>query len=277
MTERRDETFSTPDAPSLYVEIGRGTVRIDAVGTTQTQVTVKGADAELVRVEHDGDQVSVIAPRQRIGFLGREPEYLVSVSLPLDSELAVRTGSADVTVSGRVGAARLRSGSGDVRIEALSGPAVVETGSGEVEIDEAGDHLRVKSGSGDVAVRRTAGTVVVSTGSGDVTLGSSSAPAAIKTGSGDLRVHDAEDDVSMRTGSGDLVVETFRRGRFTANGASGDVHVGVPAGIPVWTDLTSVSGEIRSDLVGAGRPAEGAEHIELRAKTVSGDITLHQR
>jgi hypothetical protein len=37
-----------------------------------------------------------------------------------------------------------------------------------------------------------------------------------------------------------------------------------------------VTGDIRSDLVGAGEPADGADHIEVRAKTATGDIVLRQ-
>jgi DUF4097 and DUF4098 domain-containing protein YvlB len=96
----------------------------------------------------------------------------------------------------------------------------------------------------------------------------------VKTGSGDVKVGDAGTDVTLTTGSGDLVVSTARRGRMTAKGASGDVHVGIPAGVPVWTDISTVSGEIRSSLQGAGQPAEGADHVEVRAKVVSGDIVL---
>ena len=52
------------------------------------------------------------------------------------------------------------------------------------------------------------------------------------------------------------------------------MRIGVPAGVPVWTDISTVSGRIRSDAEGAGQPAEGQHHIEVRAKTVSGDIVL---
>ena len=83
--------------------------------------------------------------------------------------------------------------------------------------------------------------------------------------------------MSFSTGSGDLQVGTAHRGRLTAKGASGDIRIGVPGGLPVWTDISTVSGEIRSDLVGAGEPAEGADRLEIRAKTVSGDIDLRQR
>ena len=82
----------------------------------------------------------------------------------------------------------------------------------------------------------------------------------------------------MSTGSGDLVIGTANRGRVTAKGASGDVHVGVPAGVPVWTDVSTVSGRIRSEPRPApASPRTGADYVELRAKTVSGDIVLTEK
>jgi DUF4097 and DUF4098 domain-containing protein YvlB len=66
------------------------------------------------------------------------------------------------------------------------------------------------------------------------------------------------------------------RGRLTAKNVSGDVRVGIPAGIPVWTDISSVTGSVRSDLDGAGEPSDGQDYIELRARTVSGDVYLRQ-
>ena len=97
------------------------------------------------------------------------------------------------------------------------------------------------------------------------------------TGSGDLRVHEAGADVRLTTASGDLVVDTIHRGQLQAKNVSGDIRVGIPAGVPVWTDVTSVNGEVTSTLEGAGRPAEGQDYVELRAKTVSGDVHLEQR
>ena len=44
----------------------------------------------------------------------------------------------------------------------------------------------------------------------------------------------------------------------------------------MWTDVSSVSGHVRSDLVGAGQPEEGQDYLEIRATTVSGDVTLTQ-
>jgi DUF4097 and DUF4098 domain-containing protein YvlB len=125
-----------------------------------------------------------------------------------------------------------------------------------------------------VELGQAASAVAVSTGSGDVAIGTSGGPTVVKTGSGDLTVADAHADVAMTTGSGDLVIRSAHRGRVSVKGASGDVRLGIPAGIPVWTDISTVSGEIHSNLNGAGQPEEGADHVEVRAKTVSGDVVL---
>jgi DUF4097 and DUF4098 domain-containing protein YvlB len=98
----------------------------------------------------------------------------------------------------------------------------------------------------------------------------------VKTGSGDLKVVTANDDVALSTGSGDLSIGTARRGRLSLKGASSDVRIGIPSGTPVWTDINTVTGSIRSDLESVGAPQEGQDHIELQARTVSGDITLRQ-
>jgi DUF4097 and DUF4098 domain-containing protein YvlB len=90
-------------------------------------------------------------------------------------------------------------------------------------------------------------------------------------------VRDAQADVELSTASGDLVVELMRRGQLAAKNVSGDIRVGIPAGTPVWTDVSSMTGHIRSSLQSAGQPAEGQDYVELRAKTISGDILLEQR
>jgi DUF4097 and DUF4098 domain-containing protein YvlB len=268
--------FETHEPVDLFVEIGKGTVAITATETTESRVEIDGRDADQVDVRQSGNQISVVAPRQRSGFFGGDSRLDVAITVPLLSELAVKTGSADINVAGTVGTSRLKTGSGDVSTADLDGPAHVETGSGNVAIAVANAELRIKSGSGTVRVRHAESAVAVSTGSGDVEIGTANGPAAVKTGSGDLKVVDANTDVSLATGSGDLVVGTARRGRFTMKGASGDVHIGIPAGVPVWTDISTLSGSIRSTLQSAGEPAEGADHVELRAKTVSGDVVLTQ-
>ncbi|MDN4160852.1 DUF4097 family beta strand repeat-containing protein [Nocardioides abyssi] len=263
-----------PGPVDLFVEVTEGAVRVAATATGETSLRITGADADAVHVELGTEQVSVVGPRRRAGFLPGDRALVVEVEVPAGSRVVVRTGSADVTLTGRVGRAQLRTGSGDVRVAELGGPATVETGSGRIEVGRADEELRVKSGSGDVRVGHAGAALAVSTGSGSVAVDSNDGPVAVKTGSGDLVVTEARTDVSLATGSGDLRIGSALRGRMTAKGASGDVHVGVRSGTPVWADVSSVTGSVRSEVPSTGAPEDGQDHVEVRARTVSGDVVL---
>ncbi len=268
--------FETPGPISLYVEIGGGDITVRAEEVTETTIEVDGQDAEDVTVEQRGAQVVVIAPRKATGFFNRHDDLSVTATIPLDSELVTKVASADVVATGRYGKARVKAGSGEVRISELMDEALIDTGSGDVTIEVARGDLRVKCGSGEVRIDRAAGKTSVSTGSGDVYLGVTESATEVKSGSGEIRVKEALSDVSLTTASGDLHVGTFHQGDLRAKGVSGDIWVGIPAGIPVWTDVSCLSGKVTSTLEGAGQPEDGQEFIELRATTVSGDIHLEQ-
>ncbi|MCR6033148.1 DUF4097 family beta strand repeat protein [Nocardioides sp. zg-579] len=276
MSERPviEHRHPAPGPVDLYVEVGDGRVHVTATDTDHTAVRITGHDAQDVALELGPEQVSVVAPRRRAGFLTGDRSLVVEVEVPLGTRVVARTGSADVVLDGRAGRCQLRTGSGDVRVEELGAPATVETGSGRIEVAEAAGELRVKSGSGDVRLGHVGAAVAVSTGSGTVTVASNDGPVAVKTGSGDLDVTEARTDVTLATGSGDLRIGAATRGRVTAKGASGDVRVGIRPGTPVWTDISTVSGTVRSELPSTGAPAEGQDHVELRARTVSGDVVL---
>jgi DUF4097 and DUF4098 domain-containing protein YvlB len=268
--------FETPTPTALYVELGSGALSVRAEEVTTTTVDVDGKEAEDVTVEQQGDQIVVLAPQRRTGFFGGSADYRVHVTLPSDSRLTTKLGSADVSVSGRIGQTSIRSGSGDVSMQEVTENAELQTGSGDIQIDSVGGDLRIKSGSGDVELGQVHGDATVSTGSGDVQVGYAASPIEIKSGSGDLRVREAHEDVALSTASGDLTVDTMRRGQLMAKNVSGDINVGIPAGIPVWTDVSSMTGQVRSTLEGAGQPEEGQDYVEVRAKTISGDIALEQ-
>lgn len=267
--------FSTPEPVELFVENGSGSIAITAADVTESKVLVAGKRADEVTVTQDGHQISVIAPKWRAsGIFSGDQSLVMTITVPTRSRVDVKSGSADVVATGLVGGARVKCGSGDVRFERLAEVGVIDTGSGDVDIADAAEELRVRSGSGDVHLGEVRATAAVSTGSGDVVIEHSLGSVVVKTGSGDLEIADAEGDVAMKTGSGDTVIRAARRGRITSKGASGSVRIGIPAGTPVWTDVTTVTGRLTSSIEGVGQPEPGADHVELRASTVSGDVVL---
>ena len=93
--------FETPAPIELYVEIGKGKVEISATAVGTTTLDIEGHDADDVAVTFDDNRLSVIAPKDGGSwFSGRDRELHVRVELPQNSNLAVKTGSADISVEG---------------------------------------------------------------------------------------------------------------------------------------------------------------------------------
>lgn len=252
------KTFSTPDAISLFVAIGSGSVVLHASAVDQTEVEITGDGADEVVVEQRGDEVHITAPPRLGGLFGGRNGLDVQVSLPTGSRVVTKLGSADLTAAGELGTVSVKTGAGSVRLESVSGDADIHTGSGDITLGDLG------------------GAASVTTGSGSIALGAVTAEVLAKSGSGDLRVREANGDAALRTGSGGIFVEKASRGQLVAKTGSGDVRVGIPAGVPVWTDIQSGSGQVHNGLEGVGEPAAGQEYLELRAKTGSGSVYLDQ-
>ncbi len=269
--ERR---FSTPHPVSLFVELRTGDLVVRAGDSAESVVEVTTKDEDGMTVDQHGDEIVVIASQG--GFFGSSQHASVRVSVPTDSRLSTKLGSAGVRVEGRIGDTVVKTGSGDVEIDEISADARIETGTGTIRVGAVAGRLLAKSGSGDVVLDRIGGQAEVSTGSGDVLVAAAQQAVVVKSGSGDLRVRDALEDVTLSTASGDLAVDRVHRGQLTAKNVSGDISVGVPAGVPVWTDVTTMTGRVRSNLQGAGQPEDDQDFIELRATSVSGDVTLEQ-
>jgi DUF4097 and DUF4098 domain-containing protein YvlB len=267
-------SFDTTESVHLYVELGAGHLTVAAEEVDTTTVDIHGPRSEEFKVEQSGRSVSVVAPRGR--FFGFGDDHAVRIVVPTGSDLAAKAGSADTETTGTLGLVKLKSGSGTVEIEHAERSVMVESGSGDVRGHELGADVRIKSGSGDIDLGDVRGTVSISTGSGDVVIGQAQGTVVAKSGSGDLEVKRSSADVSLTTASGDVTLGHVPQGKVTAKNVSGDVRVGIPEGTPVWTDVSSVSGDVASNLVSAGKPAEGQPYVELRATTVSGDVVLRQ-
>jgi DUF4097 and DUF4098 domain-containing protein YvlB len=266
--------FETAGPLELFVELGKGRLTVDTTENHHAHVEISGRDAERVRVEQRGDRLTVVDPSARSAFNFTHPGFDVQIVVPAASGLALKTATADVTATGSYGTAVVNTASAAVRIDEVGGTAVINSGSGPVTLAAVRRAVRVKSGSGDITVGTAGDTLVASTGSGDVTVQHAHGTVHVKTGSGTLRVERADGDISLATASGDLEIGRVERGRVVGKAASGDVRIGVPAGTPVWTDIATGSGRIRSGLHSVGQPQDGQAHVELRARTGSGNVTL---
>lgn len=283
----RTETFLTPGAVSLDVRLGAGQVMLEATATEETTVELEPlrdndatiAAIESARVESlasgEGHEVVVDVRQRRSGLLGRGPEVLVRVKCPLESSAEVRTGSADVEGRGLFGSVDVETGSGDVEFGDVSGEAAISAASGDVEVRMIGGEGRVNSASGDVQVGFIGGDGSVNTASGDVMIKTAGGSLRVNSASGDVIVKEALSSVGINTASGDQIVGSVFSDSVDLKSASGDIRVGIKQGSRLFVDARSRSGEVASELeVSEAAPEGDAPLVELRANTMSGDISI---
>lgn len=270
-----DRTFETPTPPDLSVEIGSGRVEVMAGETNgRTLITVTGKGAEETTVEQQGNSIAVIGPRSRHGFsftFGSN-QMTVRVTAPRGSTLSTKLGSADLVATGTLAQCSLRSGSGDTQLEDI-GTLEVISGSGDLQVEKVTGSVTARNGSGDIRLGTVSGSVEAVTGSGDILAGEVAGEVSAKSGSGDVRIERCH-GARITTASGSIAVDRLDGGSLEARSASGDVGVGVAPGLPAWTDIHTLTGDVNSTLESLGQPADGAPFVELRLRSVSGDIIV---
>ncbi len=288
-----ERSFETPEPVSLNVQNASGEVVVEVHGEARTEIMLIALDRagdELVRGARIREravggrhEVSVEIPRLRAlaKLWSVFPSGVrVLVKVPAGTVLNVTTASASLTARGRYQEAVVRSASGGIAIDHVSGTVRIRTASGLVDLGTVGDELDVQSASGDVRIASAEAGANVSTASGDVALGRVGRLTRVRAASGDVRLGEVLEGADIETVSGDQRVERAAAGEFVMRAVSGDIAVAVVPGSLVHFDAGSMSGQVGSEIdLAASRPAdaamkEGVRELSIRAKTVSGDISV---
>ena len=238
--------------------LGYGSVTIEA--NAQADVVECSIDADDERLL-DEVKVRPAPTGLRLSFPAesdRGASTRLRLGVPDGLEYAIKVGSADVTVSAVIGRSRIITGAGDIHVGEAT-ELDCSTGSGSIVVGTVvGRAARLVSGSGNVTLQAAYCAVSAKSGSGDVTVNS---------------VH--HDHVQAKSGSGDIAVNKTS-GSVDLRSASGSVTVGVADSLPAWLDLDARTGEIRIGLDPTQQPPPHQPYISVRARTASGDITIHR-
>ena len=262
-------SFETPGRVGLRLDVPSGEVTVKTWDEPRVDVEVTAARSDEAsrqaaaetRVEATDrggrHEVTVRVPKRegRFGISwGRGPELDVVIHCPEGADLELATHSADLEARGPLGEVDVRSASGDVAVLATES-LTCTTASGDLRAGPVAGSLAAKSASGDIDVEVCGGQGSASTVSGDVRLGRAGGAVALSTVSGDVDLELAEAAVRV-------------------NAVSGDVAVAMRPGLLLWLDVQSVSGSVTSSLDVGEAPEDGTEQVELRVRTVSGDVRI---
>jgi hypothetical protein len=258
--------FECPEPVALSLRVAGGRADVVAEDRQNATVEVRPFDdsdaardaAANTRVELRDGTLVVEAPEWTGWLFRRGPRVRVGVRLPQGGHLGVKVASADVRATGRYASAGLVSASGDIAVEHVTGDVSATTASGDLRFGRVDGGLRVNGASGDVAAGTVGGEITVNSASGDITVDHAGGSLRAKTASGDVQIG--------AVASGTVKVGT----------ASGDVSVGVAPGTGVWLDLTSMSGDTRTDLAMPEGGDQSAAILTVQVRTASGDIHVHR-
>jgi DUF4097 and DUF4098 domain-containing protein YvlB len=255
-------SFDTPRPVELEVRNFSGTIEVTAADTATSTVEVRAlrdngesrSAAERTRIELSANRLTVAAPERRITF-GRGTELAVTITVPTDSGVRLRSASADSTCHGRFADLRVQTASGWVDADEVTGLVEIRAASGSVRLGQAG-RVEAHTASGAIRVGAAAGDVQVHVASGKVEIGT------------------AGGSVSVKSASSDISVDEVSHGRVELTTASGDLRIGVRPGSIAKLDLFTVSGRTKSDLPIEDSAPAGGSAVEVKAKTVSGNILI---
>jgi DUF4097 and DUF4098 domain-containing protein YvlB len=262
------KSFEVSGPVELDIRLASGEISIDPSLEGRVEIDLLAHDDESQRLIDEArvelrdnqsrPQVNVLLPQKRgfsFGF-GRQG-VSCTVRCPQGSSVSAKTKSADLSATGTLGGLSFATASGDTDVDRIDGSINVKTASGDVQVGEVSGSVNVQSASGDVTVEAVRG------------------PANVGSVSGDVTVEAAYDNLSANTVSGDQDLGAVMRGTVSAQSVSGDVTIGVRRGSKVFLDCNTLSGDTRSELeVSADAPAGDGPLVEIRAKTVSGDIHI---
>jgi DUF4097 and DUF4098 domain-containing protein YvlB len=263
------KTFEVQGPVELDVRLGSGDIEVDPTldGSVEVELTAHDEESQRlvdnarIELSAHGDRPTVVVdvPQKR-GFtftlFGRSG-IECRIRCPHDSGLSVRTKSADISTRGTIGGLN------------------VATASGDIEVDRVSGGVNVKSASSDFTAREIGGGVNVQTASGDVDIDVARGPVNVTSVSGDISIGEAYDNVNANSVSGDQDHGAVMQGVVAAHSVSGDVTIAVRRGSRAFLDCTTVSGDTTSELeLQTEAPLGDGPLVEIRAKTVSGDIRI---
>jgi DUF4097 and DUF4098 domain-containing protein YvlB len=278
-------SFDTPTPISATIEVVSGDVRITASDRTTTLVTVEPTDAgndedrraaESTRVEYAAGQLLVKQPRLRSWRPRNGGGSLdVTVELPAGSSVHADGAMADFTTEGPLGETRIKTGIGRIRVDEAD-KLTLKGGIGDITVDRASGHAEITSGSGEVRVRELGSTAVIKNANGDTWVGVATGDARLSAGNGDIAVDESQASVAAKSANGDVRLSDVARGAVVLETKLGDLEVGIREGTAAWLDVQARAGRVRNALEAADAPGPAAETVEVRARTVAGDVVIRR-
>lgn len=231
---------------------------VELVADGAVSVRAGGADVQVERIARAG----IASPQYAVSESGGRLTIThqcswwqfgvcsgaLEVTLPADTEVAVRTSN------------------GAIRAAGVARDVQAVSSNGLVEVSDAGAAVRAESSNGDVTVRGAGGTVQATTSNGSVLVSEAGGGATVQSSNGAVGVQGAAGDVVARSSNGAVTVSGVA-GDVDAETSNGNVTVR-GTGDPVALEIGTSNG--RQEVSG---PTDPGAARQVRIRSSNGDVS----
>lgn len=261
-------SFDTPEPITVDISVTAGAVQVDAGDRTETTVEVRPRDAakesdvraaEHVEIAYAGGRLEVRDPQASgLSRLLRKGMVDITVELPAGSRVHARSDYGGIRCVGPLGASEIATSTGNITVGRIAGNAELTTAHGWIRAEEIDGSAVVKSTTGAITIGEVTGELRANSAHGDITVDRALASATARTTHGGIRL-------------GQVV-----GGSVDVESSYGELEIGVREGTATWLDAVSTKGVVRSSLEAADDPGPAEQTVEVRARSVHGDVMVHR-
>ncbi len=196
----------------------------------------------------------------KMGIEGQDPSLTgpgseLDVHVPRGARVWVKSGSANVELTGLSAEVEVTSLTGSIRLDGAPRVATLETIDGDLTITGAATVIRARTGSGAVRIRGARADISISTIQGPVVLASDELLSA--------RIETVSGRVEVRAGmqpDGLLEIQAH----------DGEVFLSMPSAIDARFDLSTLKGILASRVTGQGSIPAGARSARFAVGKKAG-------
>ena len=253
----KEQTVQTSYGKNLKVNVPAGDVNIKTWSKEEVYVKITGNDEAKnkfdFRVNSSSGDVEVIAEEINKDIKGK---------LSLDVEISVPDRfNAKVSTAG-----------GDIKVE--------NSLNGKLKFNTAG---------GDIAISSISGECLLNTAGGDISVQSFMGDIKVNTAGGNIKLNGSDGKVKANTAGGNIELKYSGENKGTEiNSMGGNIELTVPTGFQADCKLSTMGGEIKSEIFIEGskekEKTEGVKIIkgkmngggkELKCSTMGGNIKIY--
>jgi DUF4097 and DUF4098 domain-containing protein YvlB len=236
---RMERTLKLDPGGTFRLDTDMGSVVVHGKSGSGAHVLFESAGDDLesrLRFQFDEGtgSASVTAKNrhQDSWFGSRRDRVHVTVEVPFDTAVDVRTSGGSITLSGTKRPARIRSSGGSLTVDDLAAGLDGDTSGGSVHVRDIVGDAHVRTSGGSIEAERIRGSLDADTSGGSV---------RVETVSGDVKAHSSGGPIHIREASGRVDAETSGGGAEVAfargNGKGGRIESS-GGGITVLIDPT---------------------------------------